>query len=124
VSPVISQSPEVLSRLDALAAKLGVAANYLWAVLVRQAYVEAVGALLFLVVVHLATRYALRIWRHGRDKGWHQGEYGLPFEMGTAIGMLMLGVCWIVAVVQVVCGVQNVLNPEYFALHQVLDALK
>ena len=33
---------EVLKRIDALAAKLGVAADHVWAVLVRQAQVEVI----------------------------------------------------------------------------------
>ena len=43
-------SPEVLAKLDALAQKLGVTAQYLWAILVRQARIEAIQEIICLMI--------------------------------------------------------------------------
>lgn len=120
----MTQSQEVLSRLDALAAKLGVAASHLWAVLVRQAYVEAAGTALFVAMIVALTYVAVRVFRYGRAKEWYSGFDNESACIGTAVACLGLGVCWVIALVQIVCSAQNILNPEYFALSKILEAVK
>ena len=50
-----SMKEEVLTRLDVLAAKLGVAADHLWMVFTQQALLEGVGGVLLLLVMSLVS---------------------------------------------------------------------
>lgn len=115
---------EVLSRLDALAAKLGVAANHLWGVLVRQAYVDALGSLLFALIAAALTYGFYRVVLYGRAEKWYDGYDTELAVVGTGVVGVGLVVCVVIALVQLVAGIQNVANPEYFALRHVLGALK
>lgn len=113
---------EILQRLDALAAKLGVTATHLWAVLVRQAYVEFATSVAFAVIIAIATYGFVRVVRHGIAQEWYDDYDGLP-QIFTGIVGIVLGVCWLVALVGVVQGIGYLINPEYFALHEVIKAL-
>ena len=111
---------EIFTRLDALAAKLGVTAQHLWGVLVRQAGVErtfsivgmAVGALILVLAVVLFVK---------ATKSLHQEEeVGLVWLWGgillSAVGLVdfFTNLYWLLT-----CTT----NPEYWALKQVLEVL-
>lgn len=108
--------------LDALAARLAVPVSHLWAVLVRQAYVEfatmTVGMLVGWAVFGALFRWFLK--EHAKDtNGWADDmEFGLGIA-STLAGLLALGLTfsWI-------AQLGYVANPEYFALTKVLGAFK
>lgn len=115
------QSPEALARLDALAAKLNVTATHLWEVLTRQAYAEAAGTGLFVAFV-VACAIAYRIlWRRcapEKDYSWDEGSL---FAVG--FGGVALLVMATIAVIGMASSIGYIVNPEYFALSQVLGAI-
>ena len=121
-------SPEVLAKLDALAQKLGVTAQYLWAILVRQARIEAIQEIICLVlscaVVCVAALWLRSIIK--RVKSFDGFMLDLPIV--EIMGFVATSVCGMVFLVISLCAVTNLptllFNPEYFALQQILGAIK
>ena len=113
---------ELLSRLDALAAKLGIAADQLWAILVRQAHVEmnvqfAVGLLAFLVLLAAAGLFVYGA-RRGWGDCWDDEAVGSAF-VGGLIAVLAFGIAtfsWLDAY----C---IAMNPEYWAFKELVKLL-
>ena len=116
---------EVLKRLDGLAAKLGVASQHLWEILVRQAIAtgiaDAVLALLFGVGVVVGYKLfvkqllAFKATENYTDEG--------PYIFGM-IGSGLLGVVSLIA--SPIClysAILELVNPQYYALHETLQAL-
>lgn len=107
---------EVLKRLDALAAKLGVASAHLWEVLTRQARIEAIEdvfwALMWLTI-SVFLGFVSKILFFKKEQP----------DAGLVVAIVSL-VCFVAA-----CGcISNTpgmfFNPEYWALKQILDTLK
>ena len=121
---------EILTRIDALAAKLGVTADHIWLVLVKQAGVEAwmCGAIgvtcAILAVVAFSWCWKLGGQCHSiRESERHYGS-GEGFLAGAFFSGLA-GVALTIATMVLLSGVPTlVMNPEYWALKQVLAAVK
>lgn len=115
--------------LDALAARLAVPVSHLWAVLVRQAAVEfwtGIGAaLLAWVVLGVAVRIALTVWRkdaESRKGEMYSMESGWCIVWGIAAGLT--AVLAIALTFVAISDVGYLVNPEYYALAKVLGAFK
>jgi hypothetical protein len=118
-------SEEVEKQLAALCAKIGVTADHLWAVLVRQAYIEAISSLCTLVVCLVLAAIAvygfLLVQRKYRSVSpeelrlsmWPPPEYIRWFILGIVLFFLLL-----VASNNFYWLISDLFNPEYFALRQ------
>jgi hypothetical protein len=118
-------SEEVEKQLAALCAKIGVTADHLWAVLVRQAYIEAISSLCTLVVCLVLAAIAvygfLLVQRKYRSVSpeelrlsmWPPPEYLRWFILGIVLFFLLL-----VASNNFYWVISDLFNPEYFALRQ------
>jgi len=121
----VTLSPEILQRLDALAAKLGVTSQYIFGVLVRQAKFEAienimaalassaVSAVCFIVVYRIV-KY-VRSPKYSHDEEW-------PFFcsfFSSLVGAVTFGIAasFLISIVSLLG------NPEYWALERILTAL-
>lgn len=100
--------------LDALAARFSVPAAHLWDILIRQAYVNFVIALVAFLITAPAFGYATRRWL--KADGYEEGE-----RWGGVT--LLTGVLFTGAVLAVLSTVGGAVNPEYYALNAVLTAL-
>ena len=104
---------EILTRLDALTEKLGVAAQELFAIYVRQApleFADVVGVVIGLAVVGLLFKYSLsRMAQEDQfdDSGWFM------VVILSCIALLIFGVF---VVAESTEAVKAVLNPEYYAI--------
>jgi hypothetical protein len=110
-------SEQLLQRLDALAVKLGVTAQYLWGVLVKQARVEMwqdIGLASFFVLAAIGSS-TLGVFLVKDDDPDADGV-GL---FCLLISLVILGV----AVGYGRAALTEGLNPEYWALQQVLQTL-
>jgi hypothetical protein len=103
---------EILARLDAAAVRLGVGAEHLWAVTIRQVQLEAVA---WLVVLPLA---ALLMWKvvgiarahHAKNKNhYSDSEVGVFFAWGG------FGITVLVNLIAIPNSILTLLNPEYYA---------
>lgn len=117
----MSMDEQVLERVDALAAKLGVVGEHLWDVLVRQVYVDAALATFWVLAVCGVLAWTVRGFRNHRAKS---GERDLIMDdgaMGWVLGLVLLA---ILAPIVLGYGIETIVtaltNPEYAALRKVL----
>ena len=116
-------APELLSRLDALALKLGTTVEYLWAVLVKQTYFYPIQWLIAALVLLVCGSYVRKLVGKGLGEakkergykcdldGWYVAYYFGCVVLGA--GVLLLGIALYTTVVVMV-------NPEYYALTELL----
>ena len=104
-------NPELLTRLDAIATKLGIAAAHLWDILVRQVYVEAVTDGVMFVVYAAVWAYAFRRAR----RNWNDSNIDTEtaWLLGLGIGGLIVFLAGLFAFSETVTAI---LNPEAGAL--------
>ena len=111
---------KTLQALTALANKLGTTAEYLWGVLVRQAPIT--GAIDLAVMIAWVAGCVLLVRFVRRKTGGDKPEWG--DEFGRALAWFgVVGVCAVVALVvgfEFSHAVAAIVNPEYWALRQVL----
>ena len=109
---------DVMKRLDAIAAKLGVAANHIWGVLVYQARVDAIEWIIWGVLwlaiagslVHCAQ------FAYSRKDDSERVEKAVTLG-GIAIVFTLLGLGCLSNILT------NFLNPEYWAFKQLTAML-
>lgn len=110
---------KTLAFLQALAAKLGTTAEYLWGVLLRQAPISG-GITPALIVLAWAAIIGGMRYTHNKVKRreWHADGEAVP-------AFVILGVCSIFAVLGTSFesrdAITAIINPEYWALKQVLS---
>lgn len=113
---------EVLKRIDALAAKLNVTAAELWKVLVKQARIEGIEwicwSAFWMIVSISMLKLTFRLDEYCKKPGnadW-DGVQTVPAVIGVITFLSSLG-C--------LAGTPGqFLNPEYWALKQIMDKLK
>lgn len=111
---------EVLHRIDALAAKLGVVGEQLWEVLLRQVYVDAAIAAFWMVLLGAGSFFAVRLYvTRKRDIGWDLMDDELePFGvMGVGMLLILTVIAWGVGTEGIITAI---LNPEFAALSKIL----
>lgn len=130
--------------LRELAEKLGTTTEHLWGVLVKQCMVEAVSTtvlFVFCVVVAIVlmrtaivnTRKVPVVDSEGKQmlNRWNEPQVASKWDHDDALPT----VCWIVSGVMALlslvltvemsqCVIQAIWNPEYWALKQILGAMK
>ena len=112
---------EILKRLDALADKLGTTAAYLWAVLIRQAKIEAITDILWIVlvigIVYGVVRWTINYYTRHDELMDGEPKEGIPLVVAWIIGAICIGF-------GIACLFELptlILNPEYWALQQILN---
>jgi hypothetical protein len=116
---------ETLDLLHQLAAKLGTTADHLWAILVRQAFVSGCTDLLFYMftlAIVCATAKKTKRWTAAMKEA--DEEPVALFYAGTISASWVLSLVFIiVSVVSIQDTVAAFVNPEYWALKQILSAV-
>lgn len=113
--------------IEQLAQKLGTTAEYLWSVLLKQAFVSAITDLMYLILVLLGG-YGLFKLHKFLSKVEDNGDCIYEDAGFTVAVMIVATVIW--AILFIVCffSLGNIINgffnPEYWALNEVLDTLK
>lgn len=116
---------EIKEALSQVAQGLGVAAEHVYLVLLRQQVVLGVISLawpilsiiIFLIVSKLYIRYLL--------KPAYKHEFSSEGDFFISIGAILLGIGWIVllvhSVIAIMNGIGHLINPEYYALQQIIE---
>lgn len=117
---------ELLARLDALAAKLGVAGEQVWRIMVRGVFREG---LIDAIIGVLAGGIGICLLMLGMKRlcSWSNKPWSYEREMGEgiAIGMCAVGgLVLLFGILAVVRALPEVFNPEYKALHELITLLK
>ena len=104
---------QIQETLDMLAVRFGATGEHLWGVLIRQQYVHA-GT--YLGVVVLCALLAMGFGGFGSKL-----ESGSDEQEGVYLASLVIGIVGlIILVVGVIDGVPRVINPEFYALKELL----
>jgi hypothetical protein len=114
---------QIVAVLGPLAAKLGVAAEHLWAVLLRQAPITGAMSLVFYAFL-IACCFGLFRWiKFVRDKvdndRWDEISY-----LGPILGAIPLVIGIVIAIDYLPLTVAAFFNPEYWALHEIIGHAK
>ena len=108
----------VMSRLDAVAAKIGVAAQHMWPVLVKQAQLGAYSAIAMTIVVLLLV---LTLVIAGFKMAGEKSDASeICFAIAAAISVATL----LVMTVEMLNIIGGICNPEYMALKDLVAMLK
>ena len=120
----------VVSALQGVANKLGVASEHLWGVLVGQAFLVGIAWLMFIVVVMVLACYWVKmtkmvyknvtvgypdVERPGRYDQWDEAHY-----LYVAAGWVAIAICCIIILGNMGEILSCFLNPEYWALNKLL----
>lgn len=114
----------ITKLIETLAAKLGTTAEYLWAVLIRQAPISATTSLILcLVFITLAAVYTKWLIKKAKDDELDCLDNESNFVIALVGGLLS-----IIGVIVIICLFSDIItgyfNPEYWALQKILDQLK
>lgn len=125
---------EVLSRLDAVGAELSKGAAFGYEVLVRQQVIEGIVGLLLAVIFAAVFVVAIRFGRGSYksfvanklgnrkpnyfDMAYDMTDWTGPIGVPLGIASLAFG---ILSLVNLVGGLQKLLNPHYYAIYEILE---
>ena len=106
----------ITSYLDKLGEKIGIGANYLWPLLVRQQYVDAYVSIVLFVMAAASLSFCF----HRGIPLWDSNGRGEA--KGVLYGLLcvLLGVSLFVAFLFVLREAFHIFNPEYWALKDLI----
>lgn len=113
MTPQIQQ--QIMDKLDAIAAKLGVAASALWAILLRQAKVEGWQDVFWACLCILAAGWLIYFAHKYVDKKECEGVSLLLY-----IPVIILTICLYNEIYE---GISCLANPGYWALQQLAKML-
>lgn len=116
---------EIFKRLDAIGEKLGVAATHLYAVYVHQSVVEGIANMIVTGIALLVLAVAVWLFRRGmnipKDYDNRCTDEAKTFMILSSIGAFIA--LWFVCG-YFVSGVQYLMNPEYWAIHRLVEDLR
>ncbi len=107
------------SLIDKLAEKLSVPAAHLWSILLRQAQVVFWQDVFQSVVLLLPITAGIGTWRV--TKAWEDDDPKFVFR---TVGVIVAGITFIALCANVTEMISLALNPEYYAVHEVLSAIR
>lgn len=111
---------EMIELLRVLADKFGTTTDHLWGVLLNQAFLSGVSNMAFLAVILISSvwwvRFALaKIKEEGKENGYYSSSDVWPPVI------LLIAACGTASTILVYEIVTAFLNPEYWALKQILQ---
>ena len=119
---------ELTPLLEKLAVKLGTTTEYLWGVLLKQAPITAVTELVYLILVVLGGIALYKIHKRLSKEG--DGNNSIYYDCeGLAIApMVIATVIWAILFVNCFHSIGTIvtgfLNPEYWALDEIVSLIK
>jgi len=115
---------ELLKRLDSLAEKLGTTGAYLWQVLVRQGRVEGIADLVTAGLLGIIIFCLYKTIQLFHRKAEAEDTFD---DFGWIVGQIIAGISLVLATVFLCValynGILEIANPEYYALHEVLQTI-
>lgn len=111
-----------------LAQKLGTTVEHLWGVLVRQAYVEALGDAIIVIALALfglwLWRWALRFNERSEDDELTEDEKE-NYELATFLSGVVVFATWIFLLFGRLPDLfTKLLNPEFWALQEIIKYIR
>lgn len=117
-------NPETVELLRELATQLGTTSEYLWRVMVHQAPISAIGTLIQMILVGVATYILIKVHLRLSNR-----EDNKNYEDSFGLGIVMIAAAVILGILIIACffGIEDVINgffnPEYWALDKILHKI-
>ncbi|MFC8958280.1 hypothetical protein ACFTXL_01155 [Bacillus subtilis] len=116
---------KAMEYIDKLAAKLGVAAEHVYGVLVKQAYINGidnivVGTLVIIAVIILSLGVVKFVKKRLRNSGMDGADLFVLIIFCLLFNVLPL----FGGIVSVASGISAMINPDYYAIKDILNSIK
>ncbi|ATH93343.1 hypothetical protein ACH95_00840 [Bacillus glycinifermentans] len=116
---------KAMEYIDKLAAKLGVAAEHVYGVLVKQAFAtgvtDSIIGFVFLMIAVIAgviiTKMTIKMYGE-RHCNWDYEWFFVALTFGLSV--VLPGGFGIYAITE---GIKGLINPEYYAIKEILDTI-
>ena len=116
--------------IEQLAQKLGTTTEFIWEVLIKQAYISAITDIIYIVLIIIVGILIFK--KHYKFSKIYKDDFGTTSEYDESeskiIFMIAIGMLWLIAALYTFFSIGNIIegfaNPEYWALKQILDAIK
>lgn len=112
---ISSLGHELVTALEPVAQKLGVAAEHMYGVLVRQSFVEGVTYIVSWLIVALSASYIGYRIRTDPDN--------VHNEDAVATGWFFQGFAMLILAIAIGVNLPSILNPEYGAIKTLIDSV-
>ena len=114
--------------LEKLADKLGTTSEYLFGVLVNQAPISALYSALYLILVLLGGYLLYKLHISFLKQDGNNCSLYSKYGVGIAIPMILSFIAWLVLFIKCFHSIENImtgfLNPEYWALDEIMSLIK
>ena len=114
---------ELTGVLEQLAIKLGTTTEYLWNVLISQARISAITDLIYIILISIIGIIIYKVHK----KLMKEEKYDYYEEPLIAV-MVIISLVWAILFIAFFFSIGNIingfLNPEYWALKEVLSVVK
>lgn len=116
---------QLTQLLEQLALKLGTTVEYLWDVLIKQAFIAGMQAILafVLVTIFIGIWYIIHRKFSNTPNKYYNAYNEVPYVIPMAFTIVILIACWIIGLIEAIDSITNFINPEYWALQQILNSL-
>lgn len=116
----------ITKYIDQLAQSLNVASEHVYEALINQAMVSGIASIVWAVIMTAVVLGCLKVIQKTRKKAQESGDY---FDESQAfLKSILFGILIIMSFVSGYCALENaltaLLNPEYWAIKEVLSAIK
>jgi hypothetical protein len=116
---------KTLVLLEQLAQKLGTTADFLWGILIKQAFLSALTDLIFLIISVLfgLFLYKIHIKFCDSENKWSYYEKEEALAIPMVIAAMLFFVFFLIMLFS--CGniINGLFNPEYWALNKILSSI-
>lgn len=117
---------EITPLLEQLANKLGTTIEYLWAILIKQAYISGINSIiiysifliLLIINILLFKKYVIS---NLKDK---YGEFDGVYMSILITSAVLWGITIMIGIAEVPNTITKFINPEYWALQEILKGIK
>jgi uncharacterized membrane protein len=114
---------ELLKRFDTLADKLGTTGTYLWHILVKQGYIEGWTdlfiSIIFAILLFISAKIAYKKYKKSEEYNWNEDTCVVKFIVFFTLSLIF----FIISATNLYMGIQEILNPEFYALNILLEKL-
>lgn len=107
--------------IDALASKLGVAVDVLWAALIRQAFIAGIVDLTIIALLCVAAFY-MKTWAAWLLKNENRIDEMAWFPFGVVAALVVVSIICVLSELPITLAA--FFNPEYWAVNKILGTLK
>lgn len=122
---LIEKTEDFGSVIDELAKQMGVAAEHIYEVIVRQQYVEGISGLigsgLFFIFAIILMIVSLKSRKRLLNEGYADGSDMIAFRW---IGIVISFIIVIVVLFTTIAYLKMLLNPEFYALKDIMELIR